>query len=83
MHIEEFNQLNEHRQNKRKKTEECICTILTTQLKRNKKEILKKCNQYLLLDKKLWTNKLTELKGFIDLNKHNIFFYFSIFKLST
>ena len=63
-----INNENKQRLNKRKNTEEYICVLLETQLKRNKKEIVKKYNQYLILNKELWTNNLTKLKAFIDLN---------------
>ena len=55
--------------NKRKNTEEHVCVLFGTEIKRNKKEIVKKYNQYLILNKELWTNNLTKLKAFIDLNK--------------
>ena len=71
INIEEFVQLNVNEQipNKRKNTEEYVCTLLETQFKRNKikKEIIKRCNQY--VNKELWINNLTELKTFIDLNE--------------
>ena len=71
INIEEFVQLNVNEQipNKRKNTEEYVCTLLETQFKRNKikKGIIKRCNQY--VNKELWINNLTELKTFIDLNE--------------
>ena len=58
-------QLNE----KRKNTEKSVYVLSETPQKRNKKEIVKNDNQYLMSSEKLWTNNLDELKSFIDLNE--------------
>ena len=68
MNVEEFGecwQLNE----KRKNTEKSVYVLSETPQKRNKKEIVKNDNQYLMSSEKLWTNNLDELKSFIDLNE--------------
>ena len=69
--IDKFEQLTENKQrlNKRKNTEEFAYVLLKIQQKRNRKEIIKNDNQYSLLNKELWTNNLTKLKTFIDLNE--------------
>ena len=69
--FEKYEQLTENKQrlNKRKNTEEFAYVLLKIQQKRNRKEIIKNDNQYSLLNKELWTNNLTKLKTFIDLNE--------------
>ena len=74
MNIDEFEEceqlnVNKQRLYKRKNTEGYVCTILTTQLKHSKKEIVKNDNQYFMSNEELWINSLTELKDFINLNE--------------
>ena len=79
-----FIDLNKRRPNDKKETEKLLSMWLSTQLKHRKIEkyimlnentrdvwdsFIKDYNQYFLSNEELWTNNLTELKTFIDLNK--------------
>ena len=59
----------EQRLNKRKNTEEYV--LFRTQIKRNRHISLFEIEygQYFISNEELWTNNLTELKTFIDLNE--------------
>ena len=58
------------RLNKRKNTEEHVCVLFETEIKRNRHTswLKLKYGQYIMSNEELWTNKLNNLKSFIDLN---------------
>ena len=57
--------------NKRKNTEEHVCVLFGTEIKRNRhtRSLKIEYSQYFISNKELWTDNLTKLKTFIDLNK--------------
>ena len=82
--LKAFIDLNKRRPIKERDTETVLCVWLYAQLKNRKTEkynminedirnswdnFIKDYNQYFLSNEELWTNNLTELKIFIDLNK--------------
>ena len=58
------------RLNKRKNTEEHVCVLFETEIKRNRHTswLKLKYGQCFLSNEESWTNKLNNLKSFIDLN---------------
>ena len=82
--LKSFIDLNKRRPLEKKKIEKVLTSWLSTQIKNRKTEkqimlnedirnvwdnFIKDYNQYFLSNEELWTNNLTELKTFIDLNK--------------
>ena len=82
--LKAFIDLNKRRPKLKSKTEKVLVSWLSTQLRNRKKEkynmlnedirnswdrFIKDYKQYFLSNEELWTNNLTELKSFIDLNK--------------